>query len=369
MRRNRWALLGAALLIAAGAAGGATVLVRSGAQRATTAAAGPPPNTARVERGSLSAVVALQGTLTYRARPDGSPDAVISPTSGTVTWLPEVGQVVEHGRAICRVDGDPLVLLYGSTPVYRGLSPGMAGADVAALNAELVALGYATAADLPPGADTFTTATASALQRLQASLGLPQTGTLPLGQAVFAPGAVRVTGVAATLGGPLRAGEPVVQGTSTTRVVTIALDAARQSEIKVGDRVVITLPDTRTTPGVVAAVGTVANLPPPASGGGGGRGAPTVSVEVRPTDPAATGGLDQAPVRVSITTAVAEGALSVPVTALVGKSGGGFAVEIVRPDGQRALVAVTLGLFDSAGGRVQVEGELREGDRVVVPSS
>jgi hypothetical protein len=41
----------------------------------------------------------------------------------------------------------------------------------------------------------------------------------------------------------------------------------------------------------------------------------------------------------------------------------------VRGDGRRELVAVKLGLFDTASGRVQVEGDVREGDRVVVPSS
>ena len=64
-----------------------------------------------------------------------------------------------------------------------------------------------------------------------------------------------------------------------------------------------------------------------------------------------------------ITTRGVESALSVPVTALVGKSGG-FAVEVVRAGGRRELVAVKLGLFDTVGGRVQVEGELGEGDRV-----
>ena len=71
----------------------------------------------------------------------------------------------------------------------------------------------------------------------------------------------------------------------------------------------------------------------------------------------------------SITTDSLENALSVPVTAIVGKSGGGFAVEVVRDDGRRELVAVELGLFDTADGRVQVEGDIHEGDQVVVPSS
>jgi multidrug efflux pump subunit AcrA (membrane-fusion protein) len=74
-------------------------------------------------------------------------------------------------------------------------------------------------------------------------------------------------------------------------------------------------------------------------------------------------------VQVEITTKGVENALNVPVTAIVGKSGGGFAVEVVRADGRRDLVAVKLGLFDTAGGRVQVEGDVRVGDRVVVPSS
>ena len=367
MKRKMRVLVGAAVLVAVIVAGG--VVFMSSATQATPATPEPPANTVTVAKGKLSAMVALDGTLTYRAQADGAPYTVISQTPGTATWLPAVGQVVEHGQVIYRVDDNPVVLLYGSTPAYRTLAAGMTGADVTELNADLVALEYATAAELPAGTDTFTPATATALQQLQATLGLSQTGTLPLGQAVFEPGAVRVTTVLATLGGPLQASHPVLQGTSTTRVVTIALDAAQQSMVKAGDHVVITLPDNSTTPGVVTAVGTVATTSPSPNGGGGnGRSTPTVTVEVQPTDPAATGNLDQAPVGVAITTAVVESALSVPVTALVGKAGGGFAVEVARADGRRELVAVKLGLFDTAGGRVQVEGDLHEGDHVVVPS-
>jgi len=178
-----------------------------------------------------------------------------------------------------------------------------------------------------------------------------------------------VTTLAAILGGTLQAGHPVLQGTSTTRVVTIALDPAQQSEVKVGDDVVITLPDSRLTPAVVTAVGTVATTSPSSNVGAGNRATTaTVAVEVQPTDPSATGSFDQVPVQVEITTQVVESALSVPVTALVGKSGGGFAVEVVRAGGRHELVAVKLGLFDTGGGRVQVEGDLHEGDQVIVPS-
>ena len=82
------------------------------------------------------------------------------------------------------------------------------------------------------------------------------------------------------------------------------------------------------------------------------------------------GRLDQAPVGVQITTGRVRDALSVPVTALVARAGGGYAVETVAGDGRHGLVPVKLGMFDPAGGRVQVESpRLSAGQRVVVPST
>ena len=72
--------------------------------------------------------------------------------------------------------------------------------------------------------------------------------------------------------------------------------------------------------------------------------------------------------QVQIATAGVADALSVPFTALVGKPGGGFAVDVVRRGGSRVQVAVEVGLLDTTAGRVQVEGALHEGERVVVPS-
>jgi hypothetical protein len=89
---------------------------------------------------------------------------------------------------------------------------------------------------------------------------------------------------------------------------------------------------------------------------------------VTPSDPAATGRLDQAPVNVSITTAHVDNALAVPVAALLALAGGGYSLEEIGAGGAHRLVAVTLGLFDDADGLVQVRGtELAAGQRVVVP--
>jgi hypothetical protein len=382
--RTTWVLAAAAVLVAVTVTG--SVVFLSSAKHATPAAQEPPANTATVAKGTLSAMVALGGTLTYGARSDGSLYAVINQARGIYTKLPAVGQVISQGQVLYRVDDSPVVLLYGSTPAYRTLAAGATGADVAELNADLVALGDATSAQLSPTSASFEPATTTALEKLQAALGVPQDGTLTLGQAVFEPTAVRVTTVSAQLGGSTVSGQAVIQGTSTARRVTIHLDASQQTDVAAGDKVTIALPNNQSTPGVVSSVGTVATCPPSSgpggssagptapgndncsSGGSGSNATPTITVDVTPSDPSATGTWDQAPVQVEITTKVVESALSVPVTALVGKSGGGFAVEVVRAGGRRELVAVKLGLFDTAGGRVEVEGDLHEGDQVVVPS-
>ena len=93
-------------------------------------------------------------------------------------------------------------------------------------------------------------------------------------------------------------------------------------------------------------------------------------MDVTPSDPAATGTWDQAPVRVGITTATVPSALAVPVTALLAQSGGGYAVEVVNAGGINHLVPVSLGLFDDADGLVQVSGSgLAVGQQVVVPTT
>jgi hypothetical protein len=107
---------------------------------------------------------------------------------------------------------------------------------------------------------------------------------------------------------------------------------------------------------------------PSSDQGGGGSSPPTIEVDVTPSDPAATGSLDQAPVNVSITTASVKDALVVPVAALLALGSGGYALEEIGSNGAHRLVAVELGIFDDARGLVQVSGTgVAAGQRVVVP--
>jgi hypothetical protein len=320
-----------------------------------------PTSLATVTRGSLSSQQLVDATLGYA----GSYN-VLNQATGVFTHLPPAGQVVRRGQVLYQVSGNPVVLLYGKIPAYRSLSEGMSGADVRELNANLVALGYATSSELDPSSDYFSAETAYALELYQDHLGITETGAMDLGQAVFLPSAARVTTISAGLGAQAAPGGPVLQATSTRRQVSIALDASQQSYVKDGDKVSITLPDNQTTPGVVSYVGTVATTPPSASGS---TSTPVITVGVTPSDPGATGRLDQAPVQVSITTATVSGVLIVPVGALVSLAGGGYAVEVVKPGGTHELIPVTLGLFDDAAGTVEVGGTgLQAGQHVVVPA-
>jgi hypothetical protein len=352
VRPKGWVLTGAVVLVAVAATGGVVVL--SGGERAAAASQAASANTATVQKGKLSAAVSQDGTLTYRARPDGSPFSAINHARGTYTELPEVGDEVDCRGVLYRVDDKPVLLLCGTVPAYRVLHVGDAGQDVRQLNRNLHVRG-----------DAFTTKTEKALEALQRRKGVHVHGSLALGDAVFLPEAVRIAKVTGQLGASARPGAQALTATSGTLHVQVNLDPSEQGQVERGDRAQITLPGNTMVTGKVVRFGRTAQAP---AGQDAGAADATIPTYISLDDPGRARGLDKAPVQVDITTTGVDDALSVPVTALVGKSGGGFAVEVVRAGGRRELVAVKVGLFDTTDGRVQVDGDLRAGDRVAVPS-
>ena len=595
VKRTTSVLAGAAFLAAATGMGCRIAPSNAEPGSAVASVSPGPASTAQVEKGKLSAMVSLDGTLTYRAQSDGSPYPVINHARGTYTQLPSAGDKVDCGEVLYRVDDRPVLLLCGTVPAYRDLHISDVGQDVRQLNQNLHTLGYDAKAGvvIDPEDNTFTSSTEKALQVLQRDKGFAVTGKLAVGDAVFLPEPARIVKVTGELGGSALPGaqgptpadvavaqaavdaasrqvsdaqaqtvadtqanqqalqdasknlaavqaqmvaaaaaakasvqvaqqalsdaqkqqaalppviaqqiasakaklyadqttwdaqvargaatqeqrqsaldadqtaidqavaagqQQLVQGqaavdqaktasnqataalqndlakfqgqittaqsqvdgapdalnitalkdraqidaavsalqtaramynktvqppsqaavdttkavvlyaTSDVPEVQVNLDPSQQSEVKTGDLAQITLPGNRSVTGKVDRLGKVAQVPP---GQSNNVGAATIPAYISLAAPAQARGLDQAPVQVDITTKGVNSALSVPVTALVGKSGGGFAVEVVRAGGRRELVAVKLGLFDTSGGRVQVEGNLAQGDRVVVPS-
>jgi hypothetical protein len=373
-RKSPWVVAGVALVVAGVALAIADPFSSKGTPSGV-ADNSAPTSLFAVARQDLTSQTQVAATLGY-----ASTYSVVNQAQGMVTAVPAVGQVVSQGQVIYQVSGALVVLLYGSTPAYRNLSEGEFGDDIEELNYDLVAMGEYARGEKAPTSDIFDSATEYGVKKLQATLGVMQSGTLNLGQVIFLPTSARITAVSATLGAAVQPSQPVLSATSTTRQVSIALDATQQSEVAVGDKVAITLPNNQTTPGVIASVGTVASTTSASSSsdsssnssgnGGSGSSNPTITVLVTPTDSAATGTWDQAPVNVTITTASVSNALVVPVNALVALSGGGYSVEVVGANGIHHLMSVSLGLFDDADGLVQVTGSgLVAGQRVVVPES
>jgi hypothetical protein len=287
--------------------------------------------------------------------------------AGTLTWLPAVGATVVRGQNLYEVGDQPVPLFYGAQPLYRHLAAGCSGEDVREVEDNLLALGFGTPVGLVADGN-FTTADAAAVRAWQAAIRAPVTGEIDLGALVMLPAAVRVAALHGALGGAYAPGQPVLDVTDTAHVVTVDLDTTLAAGVKVGDTVTVQLPGAGTpATGKVTAVSAAAQAPNQQQGQGGPLRA-TLPVTVHLDDPAAGGALDQVPVRVSITDQVRRNVLAVPVTALVARSDGTFAVLLVKPSG-RVPVTVRMGIFGD-GGLVEVSGAgLAAGDLVEVPQA
>ncbi|MDF5756197.1 peptidoglycan-binding protein [Spongiactinospora sp. TRM90649] len=351
--RRRWAVIAGVAAAAVGATVAAVALPASAPTSPAASASVAPPSvaTAEVVRTDLVDRSDVDGTLGH-ARP-----SVIVGHGGTLTWLPRTGAVIRRGQRVHGVDGHAVPLLYGSVPLWRALGVGSRGRDVLLLERNLAALGHHLTVD-----EHYTWTTARAVRSWQRELRMPRTGVVNPGDAVVAPGPLRITAVRGTLGAPARG--TVLTGTGTERRVTVRLPVTRQALAKVRAKVRIELPGGRATTGRVTRIGTLATAAPSEDPGAGeGTRTATVPVEIALDRPSAAGRLDGAPVTVGFAGATRKGVLAVPVNALTAGDTGGYAVEAV-PGGP---IPVRLGLF--ADGKVEVSGPgLAAGMRVEVPS-
>jgi peptidoglycan hydrolase-like protein with peptidoglycan-binding domain len=363
----------AILIVGAGGTAGWALAGGWPARAVPPSAVSVPTGASPIVRTDVAERVELGGTLGYA----GS-YPVIAPAAGTLTGLPELGQVVRRGQAIYETDGTPVILMYGGRPVWRSFELGMTdGPDVQQLQANLKALGYGD--DLAVSAH-FSYATAVAIECWQRAAQLPVTGTVPVGQIVFLPGAARITGQDAAPGATAAPGSPVEAATSTQPIVTVQVPSASLT-VRVGDPAVVILPDgvTQRT-GTISAVSAVASTASGASGSGtsgsaasgsaatgpGASGEPAVQVTVM-VHGTVSGFLDQAAVQVAITANVDRNVLAVPIVALRATSEGGYEVAVVGGRAARQ-VPVTVGLFDDIAGLAEISGPgLVAGQRVEVP--
>jgi peptidoglycan hydrolase-like protein with peptidoglycan-binding domain len=339
------------LALGGGAAAAAGVGLSGGA-RPTQAHSSLPPATATVTRQALVDTQSESGDLGH-----GQQASLTGRLTGTVTGLPAQGAVVQRGEALYQVDNTPVVLLYGSLPAYRALSPGTAGADVKQFEQNLYALGYRGFTVDEKYSDT----TATAVKKWQKDLGLAQTGTVDLGRVVYAAGQVRVDTLKATVGDAAQPGAEVYTFTGTARLVTVELAVSDARLAHAGAAVGLKLPNGKTTTGKITKTRTVIK---PAEG----NNPPSTKLEVLVSvdDETTLADLDQATVDVAFTASKRDNVLTVPVAALLALAEGGYGVQVVD-GGTTRIVAVQTGLF--AAGRVEVTGDgLAEGQTVGMPS-
>ncbi len=175
-------IIGIAGVIFGGAVVGAVLARRSAAKEPAT---NPPlpPATSAITRTTLVDTKKVSGTLGY-----GDLTPISATLPGTLTWIAPVGWTVKRGEPLFKVNERPVVVLYGSVPLYRTLRDGAEGANVQQFEKNLAELGY-TGFTVDA---TYTSDTAAAVRTWQADLGLPETGTVELGQVVFTPGDVQI---------------------------------------------------------------------------------------------------------------------------------------------------------------------------------
>jgi hypothetical protein len=311
--------------------------------------------TATVERRDLVDRDTVQGTLGY-----ADAFTLTAAAAGTITHLLDPGTVVHRGHSLYDVDDAAAAwLFYGVLPAWRDFGPGMSdGADVRQLERNLRALGYDPDRDMTVD-DEWTWATTAAVERFQDARDQTEDGTLARGEVVFRPGPVRVGEVRATVGQSVGPGAQIAQLSSTSREITVDLEADRQELARAGEDVTVDLPNGRSARGRITDVAKVAEQPASQDA------SPTIAVTIVMRGRAAHGtGLDQAPVDVGFARERRKHVLAVPVTALLARSGGGFAVEAVDAGGRHRFVTVEPGTY--ADDYVEVSGAgLREGMTVV----
>ena len=248
------------------------------------------------------------------------------------------------------VDGSPVVALDGALPAWRTLSTSSTdGADIAQLEASLVALGYDPAQKVTVD-NHFDSATRTMVAAWQKGLGVEATGTVTLGSVVFLPASTTVSAVARAVGDTVGDGDAVLTLATPTQEVLI--------DVPTGDEALV-------VPGLAVKIGQVEGaVTRLRSANRNG----SVVVEALITPAAAiAGAANGSAVKVTLTLVDNSGALIVPAAALASKLDGTYAVEEQAADGSTKWLTVEL--LGASGGNVAIRGDgVTEGINLLLPA-
>lgn len=417
-RRRRWTVVAAcsAAVLSTGGVYAAQWVQSPAEAAARTRAPKPSVITAAVVRQVLRNTIVFRGSFsngrTVSAAPTGvavTQPAAQQPHALLVTAVfARAGQRVRAAKPLVEYDARPVFALPGTLPMYRDLTMGEEGKDVAQLQKALHSLGWTTGSDQ---SGRFGAGTAAAVKRLYAAMGYAapvttsvgtsadttsateQSGTatqgtgsavsrrsepkattmLPASEVVFVPSLpARVVSVPVHTGDAVKG--PVVTLAGGDMTLTGFLDPSERGLISTGMKAdIFSEAAGAHTRGTVASVGALVTP-------GSEKGEPDDSPAGPPADSAyvpvridGSGTWDKRfadqDVRVTITAAATSRAVTaVPEAAVAAGADARTTVTVVTASGARRVVPVTTGV--SADGLVQVTAArghtLRAGDRVVV---
>jgi len=138
-------------------------------------------------------------------------DRLVNRLNGTVTGVVEAGTVLDEGDVAYWVDGGPVVIMYGAVPAYRTMNDArtnLEGDDILQLETFLEAAGYDDVGMSVDG--EFTSATADVVENWQEAIGATVDGAVTLGEVIFVDGPIDVVAVDITVGATVNDGREVL---------------------------------------------------------------------------------------------------------------------------------------------------------------
>ncbi len=312
-----------------------------------------PRGQSEISLAAVSRTVEAEGELVaIDQRTVGIAGVSAVPSGGTVTSLIELGSPVGAGTVLFEIDDEPTVALIGEVPAWRSMGVDDVGVDVEQLETSLVALGYDPASELAIDG-TFTTYTATIVERWQSDIGLEATGTVNFGSVVFVPDGGFVSSLADESGNVGGAQQLRVSGVEREVVFTVSVDVL--DTIGPGTEVSARMPDRSTVPA------TVSELDP----AGDGTWLATAVFAGSPGDEVRLPDGEVVPVTVSWIELLAEETTTVRANAITKLDRGIHVVEVVNDDGSTSFVEVGIG--DRSGSTVEIITELQPGTVIIAP--
>jgi hypothetical protein len=302
-------------------------------------------STVDVQRRDLSIDYEATGTVEAARTTD-----VGSPAAGRVLATAEPGSLVASGSVIARVDDRATVALNGDVPMWRDLSVGDIGDDVAQLETALVALGFDPDDDVTVD-DEFTYATSVMVAEWQEALDIDDNGTVLQSDVLMISEPMRTSSIIADVGAAVAAGDSLVVLESDSQVVTTEITVADAVTLGIADPVTLQMPDRTELAGTVQSINR-------------GADASVRSVVIEFDDNSQVPAFGGITVSVHWNTAIADDVLTLPADTFRRLETGAYVVDVLDDNGTTRSVDVQIGV--SVGTFVEVLG-LAEGTTVARP--